>query len=113
MTKRLLSSDPVTGLMTWHDYDDQTDETIISYTADSTPVLELNKAMAKDDDFSRAGIKDGWWRYASIPVEVQMKWLCEEGIDVYNKHHGPRISAKLEDPAYRYLKATSGHHRLK
>ncbi len=113
MAKRLLSHDPTTGLYTWHDYDPQTDETTIGYTADSTPILEQNKAMAKDDEFSRKGIKDGWWLYANIPVEVQMKWLIEDGIDIYNQRHGKRISRKLEDPEYRYLKTTTGRHIFK
>ena len=53
MDKRLLSYDPATGLETWHSYDPQTDETIISYTADSTPILERNKGMAKDADYTK------------------------------------------------------------
>ena len=99
--------------MTWHSYDEQTDETIISYTADSTPILEQNKSIANDTDISKQGIKDGFWLYASIPVEVQLQWLINDGIDVYNKHHGPRISQKLEDPDYRYLKTTHLHHKFK
>ena len=113
MDKKLLSVDPVTGLMTWHGYDDITDTTYIGYSADSTPVLDRNKAMQNDNDFSDAGIKDGFWLYASIPVEVQMKWLIEDGSDIYKREHAARISAKLEDPQYKYLKATTGHHRLK
>lgn len=113
MSKRLLSYDPITGLETWHDYDAQEDKTVIIYSADSKPVLEQNKAMTNDTDFSKKGIKDGWWLYASIPVMVQVKWLIEKGVDVYNKHHGPQISRLLEDPEYRYLKTTTGHHKLK
>lgn len=113
MSKRLISTDPVTGLMTWHDYDPQTDETYIGYEADASPIIELNKAMQNDEQFSRDGIKDGFWLYASIPVGVQMKWLIEDGIDILKKEHGPRISAKLESPEYRYLKTTTGHHRFK
>lgn len=110
MSKRLLSYDPSTGLNTWHDYDDQTDTTIISYSADSTPILEQNKAMANDDDFTRQGIKGDWWLYASIPVEIQMKWMIEQGIDIYKKEHGRRVSKLLEDPQYRYLKTTTKKH---
>ena len=113
MTRRLLGYDPITGLTTWHHYDWTTDETIIETSGDSEPYLELNKAMARDDDFTKKGIKDGFWLYASIPPAVQVKWLVEDGIDVYNPSHGARISAKLEDPEYKYLKTTSGHHKFK
>ena len=113
MSRRLLNTDPATGLMTWHEYDNSTDTTTIGYSADSDPILELNKAMSNDTDFSKKGIKDGWWLYASIPVILQMKWLTEEGLDIYNPHHSDRLSKKLNDPEYRYLKATAGNHKLK
>ena len=110
---RHLYTDPSTGLMTWHGYDHATDTTTIGYSADSEPVLELNKAMANDEDFSKKGIKDGWWLYASIPAILQMKWLTEEGLDIYNPQHSDRLSRKLADPEYRYLKTTTGNHVLK
>lgn len=111
--RRHLHTDPATGLMTWHEYDHLTDTTTIGYSADSEPVLELNKAMAKDDDFSKKGIKDGWWLYASIPVMLQVKWMIEEGLDVYDPRHSDRLSNKLADPEYLYLKTTAGTHKLK
>ena len=113
MDKRLLSHDPVTGLLTWHSYDSLTDETIISYTADSTPILEANKRKANDPEYSRDGIKDEFWHYATIPVEVQMDWLINHGVDIYRKEDGPKISKLLSDPDYRYLKTTTGKHVIK
>lgn len=113
MDKRLLSYDEVTGLLTWHSYDAQTDETIISYTADSTPILERNKAMANDTEYSSKGIKDEFWHYATIPVAVQMDWLINKGVDIYNKDHSAKISQLLNDPEYRYLKTTHKHHEMK
>lgn len=113
MSKRLLNVDKTTGLMTWHEHDSLTDTTTISHTADAQPVLELNLAMRNDEDFSKKGIKDGWWMYASIPVGLQVKWMIEEGLDVYNVRHSDRLSKKLADPEYAYLKTTYGHHKLK
>ena len=40
--KRILSTDPLTGLITYHQYDDDTDQTIISYDAPSAPVIDPN-----------------------------------------------------------------------
>jgi len=113
MEKRLLSYDPATGLETWHSYDSQTDETIISYTADSTPILERNKGMAKDAEYSKQGIKQEFWHYATIPVEVKMDWLINKGVDIYNKDHSKKVSELLNDPDYRYLKTTHLHHEMK
>lgn len=113
MTERLLSRDPVTGLEQWFSYDSQNDTTIIRTVGDCEPIIEANKKMANDNDFTSHGIKDGMWLYASIPAAVQVKWLVEHGVDVYNKHHGPQISRLLEDPEYRYLKTTHKKHFFK
>lgn len=113
MTRRLLSTDPATGLMTWHEYDPLTDETIISYSADSKPIIESNKAIQNDAEFSKRGIKQEFWKYAEIPVEVQLDWLINKGVDIANKDHAKKMFALLNDPEYKYLKTTSGYHRPK
>jgi hypothetical protein len=111
--EKLLNFDPLTGLSEWHSYDPLTDTTTIKTMGDSTPYLEINKKMANDNDFTKKGIKSEFWLYASIPPAVQVKWLIEEGLDVYNRHHGPRLSQKLEDPQWKYLKTTVKHHKIK
>lgn len=113
MAKRLLSVDPVTGLETWHEYDPLTDETTIGYSADSTPVIELNKAMQNDPNHSRNGIKREFWHYASVPVAVQVDWLINKGVDIHNKDHARKVFQLLNDPDYKYLKTTTGYHRPK
>ena len=111
MDKKLLSYDPITGLETYFSHDESTNESTISYAADSSPILEANKKMANDADYSKKGIRQEFWHYASIPVIVQMKLLIEDGIDVYNKDHTAALLKKLDDPDYRYLKCTTGKHR--
>lgn len=113
MARRLIGRDPLTGIETYHDYNAQTDETSIIHVGDSEPVLEDNKRLANDPEYSKDGIKQGWWKYASIPAGVQVKWLIEYGVDVWNKHHGERIGKLLEDPQWKYLKTTSGYHKMK
>jgi len=110
MEKRLLSHDPLTGLYTYHSYDPQNDTTIISYAADSTPVLDANQKIANDEDISKKGIKDGFWYYASIPVELQIQWLINEGLDVYKDEHWPRVLAKINDRDFCKVKTTHGYH---
>ncbi len=113
MDKKLLSHDPLTGLNTWFSHDSLTDETTISYTADSTPILERNKRFANDAEYSKKGIKDEFWHYASIPVEVVMDWMINKGVDVYNPNHTKKVSELLNDPEYRYLKTTTGQHKMR
>lgn len=110
MSKRLLSHDPLTGLFTYHDYDPQTDETFISYESDAEPILEINKAMQNDPEVWKDGVKNSFALYASVPVGLQMKWLVEEGIDVWKKEDWDRVAKKLIDPEYKYIKATTKKH---
>lgn len=101
------------GFRTYHEYDELTDETIISYEQDSTPILEHNKALANDDDYTKAGIKDGFWHYAEIPNELIVKWLIEDGIDVYDREHAKAVFRKINDPEYLYLRTTSKKHNAR
>jgi len=113
MSKRLLHTDPITGLMTWHDYDPATDSMTIIHTSDAEPVLEANKAKQNDADISKKGIKQEFWQYASIPAGVQVDWLINKGVDINNRDHAKKMFELLNDPEYRYLKTTAGFHKPK
>ena len=108
MSRRLLDYDPLTGVTTYHHYDEMSDTTAIETVQDVTPTLEVNKAMANDDDYKRHGIKQSWWHVASIPVVVQEKWLREDGVNVFNPDHWPAVKRKLNDIEYRYLRTATG-----
>lgn len=43
------------------------------------------------------------WHVGSIPASVGMKWLVEEGIDLWNPEHQPAVLRKLMDSDYRHL----------
>ena len=105
--KRLLNYDSLTGDKQYHHYDPLTEVTTIETVYNVQPVLEMNKEKAKNSEYSKDGIKRGWWHYGTIPNGVIALWL-KEGIDFYNKDHWPAVLRKLRDPEYRYLKATSG-----
>jgi hypothetical protein len=113
MTKRLITSDSNTGLDTYHEYDPYTDETRIIYESDAQSVLDENRRLANDSEYTKKGIKQEFWKYASIPAGIQVKWLFEKGIDIRNKEHGPAIGRLLEDPEYKYLKCTTKYHKIK
>lgn len=102
MAKRLFDHEPDTGVTTY--YEDMPDGGFaLHYHQDAEPILELNKTKQKMGREYYARDKD-MWRVASIPVGVQMKWLIEKGVDVYNKDHWPAVQRLLNDPEYRYLK---------
>jgi hypothetical protein len=111
MSRRLIGYDDITGLSTLHEYNPQTDETTIIHSGDSTPYLEENKRIANDDDVTKKGIKNGWWKYASIPPAVQLQWLINHGVDVYNKDHGDAVLKLINSRDYSYLKTTAKFHK--
>jgi len=106
----LFSKDEVTGLDTYWQYDDLTGTFILEYRQDTEPLLEQNKAMANDDDYTKAGMKGEMWHYASVPNSLIVKWLVEDGIDFYDDNDWPKVLRKLNDPEYRYLTTTSRMH---
>jgi hypothetical protein len=108
--KRLVDYDPFTGVTTYTETEG--DETRIGYEFDDvTPVLDMNKTLQNDEQYTRDGIKDGWWHYAQIPASLILKWRIEEGIDIFSKNDTKKVFAKLNDPQYRYLKTTMKVHR--
>ena len=113
MTRRLISKDELTGVETHHEYDYLTDETRVIYTGDAEPYIEANKALANDTEYSKQGIKQEFWKYASIPPSLQVKWKFEKGIDVYNKDHGAAIGTLVNSPEYKHLKVTTKYHKFK
>jgi len=113
MSREKIAYDALNGITQYHNYDADTDTSVFESSGDAEPVLELNRAMANDRDFTKQGIKDEFWLYARIPTIFQLKLLTEKGIDVYKKSDGHRLSKILEDPEYRHLKTTTLKHIIK
>lgn len=111
MSKRVLEHDPLTGITTYFDYIHETDTTVIERVQDVEPILETNKILQNDDDITKQGIKDSWWKYATIPNIIIEKWLSEHGVNLYDRNHQKAVFKLLNDPQYRYLKTTAKMHR--
>ena len=111
MGKRLVSYDPMTGLSTYVDYDYSTDTTHVGTEQDVKLLLEVNKILQNDESYSKQGIKDSWWHYASYPAIIIEKWRNEFGVDVFNKDHQKKVLELTNRPEYRYLKTTTKMHR--
>lgn len=109
MTRRLLDFDPLTKEAVYFEMKDN--EILLHHEQDMTGIIEANKMMANDNDYSRSGIKRDWWHYARIPNNVAFKWLKEDGISIFKKEDRKRVFDKLNDPEYKYLKVTTKHHK--
>jgi hypothetical protein len=90
-----------------HHWRDEADgsATIIS-TQDTDAILDLNKAMATEND--------GWSasremrRAASIPLILVAKWLHEEGWNAFDPACEDRLKRKLNDSDYLWLRTAPG-----
>ena len=77
--------------------DDDEGTVQIRYEGHDQAVVEKNKAADGPD--KRAEM----WHVGSIPASIGMKWLVEEGLDVWNPEHRPDVMRKLMDSDYRHL----------
>ena len=111
MAKRIVDYDPLTAMSTFMDYVPETDTTTIYREQDVSTILDINKALQNNEQFTREGIKSGWWHYGKIPMIVIEKWLNEHGVDVFNRDHQKAVFRLLNQPEYRYLKTTTKMHR--
>ena len=100
----------MSGTTTWFEYHPETDMTIVAREQDVEGILDLNKYLRNDANYSKAGIKNEWWHYATIPNILIEKWKNEEGINVFDKNDSKRVFKKLNQPEYRFLKVTDKVH---
>ncbi|TWA73359.1 hypothetical protein FBZ85_11651 [Azospirillum brasilense] len=79
---------------------------LIEQRQDVGAALDRNKAMANAGDGYSAdrSLK----RQAFIPDIVAMKWLNEDGLNVYDPDHADAVWKRLHDPDWRYLLTAPG-----
>jgi hypothetical protein len=104
----LFDADPETGVTTYFDYDPIKDQVLLTSHQDVTGFLDRMKAIRDDEDYSRKGIKEDWWHYASIPTIVEME-LMKRGLYLHKKDDMPAI-LKIINSEYPYLKLTTKRH---
>ena len=111
MTKRVLDYNPYSGITTTFDYNPVDDTTTIGRYEDVSAVIEYGKDLQKHEQYSKDGIKNGWWHYFTLPNIIIEKWKNEHGVDVFNKDHQKAVFRLVNQPEYRYLKTTTKMHR--
>lgn len=99
MDRALLDYDPLTGTRQYYGWDADGDYLIDEFDRSHTQaVLERNKAL------EGANAKGDMRLAASIPVEVQFRWLDEHGIEMWNPNHKEGVKRLLNSSEYRYLR---------
>ena len=85
-------------------YDDGEDKLVLHTHGDVQGVIDANKAAQNAWD-GRFNPKKTFHHVASIPPEIALKWLHEEGYNIYQREGFEAIiKKKLNDPEWRYLK---------
>ena len=102
MIERPFDYDPFTGIKTTWLEDPSTGEIALRYEADVEPVLDDNKEA--EASFSRTSRLPDMLHVASIPPSVQLKWLVEKGVDIFNPDHKQAMGRLLDDPEWKHLK---------
>ncbi len=99
MAKRLINDDAFTGIKTYFDYDENTDEAIIRKEQDMTAIIENNKR-----EFNAAPDRWGeWTKVGSIPLSVYYE-LERQGITKDQE----AMKKWLNDPDNRYFRTRPG-----
>jgi hypothetical protein len=105
MTKLFEEFDPITQRRKVWTRDG---DNIVQRTAqDVQPLLDANLAQRNDPSITRDGIKKGFWKVGSIPLELVQKWKVEEGFDIMS----PNVSTaellkRLRMAEYEKLRTT-------
>lgn len=77
---------------------DEDDNVQVRYEGhDAEQIVKRNKAAGPLDKRSEM------WHIGCIPASVGLKWLVEEGLDLWNPDHADGITKKLMDSDYRHL----------
>lgn len=99
--------DELTGIRTDTAWDEQSQQMTLIRSADVEPVLDYAKEMAADSSVTQRGIKQGWWRYASLPPIVILQ-MRAKGINVFDQNDQKRMFAEINSN-YKHLKNTTGN----
>lgn len=108
--RRILDHDPLTGVTTYFDYEQDTDKMLITEVQDVTPFLDQASSKRNDDEYSRAGIKNDWWHYARIPNVVAMDMANRFGVNMYGPSPDWKSILKIINREYPWLKMTTKTH---
>lgn len=69
----------------------------VRYEGVDNEVVEQNKRAEAPDK------RSDMWHVGHIPASLGLKWLVEEGIDMWNPHHMDAVTKKLMCSDYRHL----------
>lgn len=102
----------MTGLATYHHFDEETKKSIISYSQDVSATVDLSETIANDGNSTKRGLKESMLHYAHIPDIVALKMKFEDGVDPFDANNSKKVF-DLINTKYKRLKTTTLVHRPK
>lgn len=94
--KKILDTDPLTGLVTYHEYDEKTGKNIIEYAQDVEHAVDRSKLLA-----GTLNKKEEWWPIGHIPDVMILKWAQECGHKPYSREWSEYAMKQLNSREYR------------
>jgi hypothetical protein len=107
LARELFDYDPDTGVVEWFEFDEATGLAMITREQDLTAFVDQARRQAVEG-VNDAGIKNGFWHYATIPDAVAAEFT-EQGININDPDDVARVIAKVNRD-YPYLKVTELTH---
>lgn len=106
----MLWNDDARGVTAWWHWDAQLNKGVIEEVWDTKPIVEMNQALLATE-FERSHLEGNDLKFlGSVPLPVLMDWVKKGkmGPDFMTVKDEKWIAKKLNDPAYRKLRASSG-----
>lgn len=95
---QLIDDGSFNGVRKWIRAFDEDEGTVqVRYEGNDSEIVEQNKRSDGPDK------RSDMWHVGHIPASVGLKWLVEEGIDLWNPDHADAITRKLMCSDYRHL----------
>lgn len=98
--------DPLTGIRTDTEYNDETGELTLIRTSDVEPVLNWSRKVSNEVGKNTEDMKRGWWLYAKIPP-IEIVKMRQLGINVFDQNDGKRMFEYINEHLP-WLKCTTG-----
>lgn len=98
--------DPLTGIRTDTQWNEQDQTLTLIRTADVEPVLDFTKAVSNEVGMNREDMKKGWWLYAKLPPIVIVQMMAK-GINPFDQNDQKRMFEEI-NTSYPHLKTTTG-----
>jgi hypothetical protein len=106
LQERPFSYDPLTGIRTFFSSTPRGEWQFRHEFDDTYAEVEASKALAKNEDHWKKGVKNSMLHYAHIPDAILFKWHCE-GVDIRDQRE---LLKMVNKPEWAYLRCTEKIH---